>query len=47
MLTNETLYDSLVLTKDSGVKRGLPFDCDQWKAEKNKLTNNYKFPQNW
>ena len=44
METNETSYDSLVLTKDNGVTRGLPIDGDQWKAEKNwtitELTNN-------
>ena len=34
MVTNETSNDSVVLTKDTGVKRGLPIYGDQQKAEK-------------
>ena len=33
MLTNETSYDSVVLTNDTGLIRGLPTDGGQWKAE--------------
>ena len=29
MVTNETSYDSVVLTKNTGVIRGLPFAGDQ------------------
>ena len=29
MVNNETSYDSVVLTKDTGVIRELPIDCDQ------------------
>ena len=29
MVTNETSYDSVVLTKDTGVIRGLPIDDEQ------------------
>ena len=38
-VTNETLYDSLVLAKDTRVIQGLQIDVDQCKAEKklNKL----------
>ena len=34
MVTNETLYDSIVLMKDTEVLRGVPIDGDQWKTEK-------------
>ena len=41
----QTLYDSVVLTEDTGVIQGLPIVGDQWKAKKkkneqNELTNN-------
>ena len=32
----QTLYDSVVLTEDTGVIQGLPIDGDQSKAEKKK-----------
>ena len=35
MIHRQTSYDSVVLTKDTGVKRGLAIDADQWKSEKN------------
>ena len=34
MVTNETMYDSAVLMKDTRVIRILLIDGDQWKAEK-------------
>ena len=40
MVTNETLYDSGVLRKDTRVIWGVPIDRDQWNAEKTELTNN-------
>ena len=47
MVTNETLYESALLTKDMGVIQGLLTDGDQWTAEKNwtkiELTNNQMF----
>ena len=36
-MTNETLYDSVVLTKDTGVIRDLLIDGNKIKTEKNKL----------
>ena len=35
MIHRQTSYDSVVLTKDTGVKRGLAIDAGQWKSEKN------------
>ena len=46
LVTNETLYDSVVSTKATGVMRGLPINGDQLNAEETKLTNNDMFPQN-
>ena len=34
-VTKGTLYDSVVLTEDTGVIRSLLIDDNQWKAEKN------------
>ena len=31
---DKILYDSIVLTNDTGLKRGLSIDDEQWKAEK-------------
>ena len=30
MIQRQTMYDFVVLTKESGVIRGLPIDGDQW-----------------
>ena len=36
-VTNETSYEFVVLTKATGVMRGLPIDGDMWKnTEENK-----------
>ena len=37
-MTNETSYESVVLSEDTGVIRGLPTDDDQRKAEEKKET---------
>ena len=40
MVTNETSYDSGVLTKDTGVIRDFLIVGDQGKLRKTELTNN-------
>ena len=39
-MTNETSYESVVLSEDTGVIQGLPIDGDQRKAEEKKKLNN-------
>ena len=41
MVTNETSYDSVVFTNDTGLIRGLPTDGGQWKAENIELSTKF------